>query len=217
MGYERTHYQMLGVDEGADESMLRRAYRRLAKRWHPDLCRDEGAAERFRQVDEAYRCLTDPAERARYDQSLRWRRARSWLETSPPAGEAEGTWVRDVDRRGPARPVPAWQAAPTYAARGERDITKVLLWLLAVGALIAVVAATWPDPIDSPGYGPDGEIIDPGQPAGAERDRPREGDPPRRGRPSESAGGPSHPRSSSPSRFSSHVSPYPPADPAPPR
>src|SRR4051794_26439915 len=63
----RDYYQVLGVsrDAGADE--LQQAFRRLARANHPDVNRDPGAEERFKEVNEAYHVLSDPELRKRYD------------------------------------------------------------------------------------------------------------------------------------------------------
>jgi molecular chaperone DnaJ len=61
-------YIVLGVQHGASESEIKRAYRRLARRFHPDINPgDQTAEERFRQILEAYETLIDPARRSRYD------------------------------------------------------------------------------------------------------------------------------------------------------
>src|SRR5215510_10031483 len=61
-------YIVLGVQQGATESEIKRAYRRLARRFHPDINPgDQTAAARFRQILEAYETLIDPARRSRYD------------------------------------------------------------------------------------------------------------------------------------------------------
>lgn len=65
---DRDYYNVLGVPRDADGDTIRRAYRRLAMRWHPDRNQGDRVAEvRFRAVAEAYRVLHDPEERARYD------------------------------------------------------------------------------------------------------------------------------------------------------
>jgi molecular chaperone DnaJ len=61
-------YIVLGVAQGASESEIKRAYRRLARRYHPDINPgDQSAETRFRQILEAYETLIDPARRSRYD------------------------------------------------------------------------------------------------------------------------------------------------------
>lgn len=60
-------YDVLGVPHDASYLKIRLAYRKLVKKWHPDLNKDEGAADRFRQIQHAYEVLSDPARRARYD------------------------------------------------------------------------------------------------------------------------------------------------------
>ena len=58
--YQRSHYSVLGVKADATRDEIRRAYRRLAKAHHPDVSGDPDSAARFREVNEAYRVLTDP-------------------------------------------------------------------------------------------------------------------------------------------------------------
>jgi curved DNA-binding protein len=61
------YYQVLGVDRSASGQDIQRAYRKLARRFHPDINKDPGAEERFKQVNEAYEVLSDEKKRARYD------------------------------------------------------------------------------------------------------------------------------------------------------
>jgi curved DNA-binding protein len=63
----RDYYEVLGVPRTADADELQEAYRRLARRYHPDVNKDPAAEERFKEVNEAYHVLADPDTRARYD------------------------------------------------------------------------------------------------------------------------------------------------------
>jgi curved DNA-binding protein len=61
------YYEVLGVPRDADQDAIRRAYRKLARKYHPDLNSDEDAEERFKQLGEANEVLSDPEKRERYD------------------------------------------------------------------------------------------------------------------------------------------------------
>lgn len=65
---KRDYYDVLGVAHGASEEEIRRAFRRLALEYHPDRNKKDGAEERFKEINEAYRVLSDSKTRATYDQ-----------------------------------------------------------------------------------------------------------------------------------------------------
>ena len=66
---KRDYYEVLGVDRNADEAALKKAYRALAKKYHPDVNPGDKEAERkFKEASEAYAVLSDPQKRAQYDQ-----------------------------------------------------------------------------------------------------------------------------------------------------
>lgn len=62
------YYDLLGVSRDADPDTLKRSYRRLARQYHPDINKDPGAEDKFKEIGRAYEVLSDPQTRARYDQ-----------------------------------------------------------------------------------------------------------------------------------------------------
>ena len=62
------YYDLLGVGRDADADTLKRAYRRLARQYHPDINKDPGAEDKFKEIGRAYEVLSDPQTRSRYDQ-----------------------------------------------------------------------------------------------------------------------------------------------------
>jgi len=67
MTTKRDYYEVLGVSRTATAEELRRAYRRLAREYHPDVNKSPGADEKFKEINEAYEVLSDPERRAAYD------------------------------------------------------------------------------------------------------------------------------------------------------
>jgi curved DNA-binding protein len=87
MSDERGFYEVLGVGRSASADEVQRAYRKLAPQYHPDVNKDPGAEERFKEISEAYDVLSDPETRRRYDAFGRDFRA-------VPEGIDPETWAR---------------------------------------------------------------------------------------------------------------------------
>jgi curved DNA-binding protein len=64
----KDYYASLGLERGASEEAIKKAYRRLARKYHPDVSKEPDAEEKFKEVAEAYQTLKDPEKRAAYDQ-----------------------------------------------------------------------------------------------------------------------------------------------------
>lgn len=65
---DKDYYEILGVDRGASKDQIKKAYKKLAKKYHPDLNKDAGAEQKFKDVSEAAGVLGDDAKRQKYDQ-----------------------------------------------------------------------------------------------------------------------------------------------------
>jgi curved DNA-binding protein len=105
----KNYYQMLGVERSASEDEIKRAYRKLALQYHPDRNPgDKQAEENFKNINEAYQVLSDPAKRARYDQLgesySRWQQRGApqdgfkWEDwaTSAPSGQVSAEDLEDI-------------------------------------------------------------------------------------------------------------------------
>lgn len=84
----KDYYQILGVAPDADEAAIKAAYRRLARKYHPDVSKEPGAEEKFKEVAEAYEVLRDANKRADYDQLRAYRAAHGGrgFDFEPPPG-----------------------------------------------------------------------------------------------------------------------------------
>ncbi|MCA0300402.1 MAG: DnaJ domain-containing protein [Proteobacteria bacterium] len=85
----KDYYAVLGVEPSAGDAEIKTAYRRLARKYHPDVSKEPGAEEQFKAVNEAYEALRDPQKRAAYDQ-LRARGYRPGEEFRPPPDFGRG-------------------------------------------------------------------------------------------------------------------------------
>lgn len=64
---DKNYYDILGVSKDANPEDIKSAYRKLAKKYHPDINKEPGASEKFKEINEAYECLSDPQKKSNYD------------------------------------------------------------------------------------------------------------------------------------------------------
>jgi curved DNA-binding protein len=95
----KDYYEILGVEASAGEAELKTAYRRLARKYHPDVSKEKGAEDKFKSINEAYEVLRDKEKRQQYDQ-LRARGYRSGQEYQPPQGFGGGGFQHDFGNAG---------------------------------------------------------------------------------------------------------------------
>jgi curved DNA-binding protein len=84
----KDYYEVMGVPRGASQDEIKRAYRKLARKFHPDVSHEQNAEERFKELQEAHEVLKDPEKRAAYDQlGANWRQGE---EFRPPPDWGKG-------------------------------------------------------------------------------------------------------------------------------
>ncbi len=133
----KDYYQTLGVDKGADEATIKKAYRKLARKYHPDVSKASDAEARMKDINEAYAVLSDAERRVAYDSLAA--RGRAGQEFEPPpnwdagfefsGGAGREAWTEDYSdffanlfgRAGPA----GARRAPH--ARGEDHHAKIVI------------------------------------------------------------------------------------------
>jgi DnaJ-class molecular chaperone len=125
----RNHYRVLDIDSTADEATIKAAFRRLARRYHPDLAKNARAGRRFQEIREAYDVLSDPDKRRQYDEIYRAQTA-----------------LRRVSGRGESRKVRARAGGGSAGLGIALDVLGLRVGL-AVGAQATRGAAPWQKPV----------------------------------------------------------------------
>ncbi|MBN7770928.1 DnaJ domain-containing protein [Marinobacter daepoensis] len=95
----KDYYAVLGVSEAAPPEDIKKAYRKLARKYHPDVSKEADASDRFKDVGEAYEVLKDPEKRAEYDQLRKY------------GAQADGSF----------QPPPGWQSASGFGGGGYTE------------------------------------------------------------------------------------------------
>jgi hypothetical protein len=133
----KDYYDILQVSPNAEQEVIEAAYKRLARKYHPDINRDPTAADRMRELNEAYEVLGDPRRRAQYDAAFAGARARPGARrpeekgTPPPPGPPP-----------PPRPTgrPKEPHAPAFEEPGAKGHRLRPVWLALASGLLLVLA-----------------------------------------------------------------------------
>ena len=142
----QTLYQALCVFEKATSEEIGKAYRRLARQWHPDVCREENAHEMFIKINEAYKILINPEMKRRYDAGLYFER-QGQKQDSDLNGIVEK--FRTVDSYGYRSPLRCGQITARGTVRLMRfTVQEIIKWDDVVDAQGKVMTSTWPKGAD---------------------------------------------------------------------
>jgi DnaJ-domain-containing protein 1 len=129
-----TLYAVLGIKRDVPGADLKKAYRRAARQWHPDVCSDPDAGEQFRKIQHAYEVLKEPLKRKRYDAGLQL------------ASTVERT------QQGPQKTRFGWKPplrcgyilAEGKESLGRFVVSKILQWEMVVNARGQELVTSWP-------------------------------------------------------------------------
>jgi curved DNA-binding protein CbpA len=132
-------YAVLGIPAGTSHAEATRAHRRLAKQFHPDINSRPDAVERMQRINEAWRILSDPARRARYDAS---RRAGTWSGPGSPTERATTTWTTWPENFSSGRAPTRRPARPDSVERSFGDHPAIVV-VFGVSLALFIFFGTW--------------------------------------------------------------------------
>jgi len=146
------YYELLQVSQNADRETIERVFRLLAKRYHPDN-NASGDSERFQAISEAYRILSDPEERARYDARYESDKQGQWslFFEAPLSGETEDRraqrWILSIlyklRRRNPEKPGMGEYELESYLEAADGQLQFHLWYLKEKGWAIRTDSGQW--------------------------------------------------------------------------
>jgi curved DNA-binding protein len=162
----KDYYKILGVARDAGQDEIKRAYRKLARKYHPDVSKEPDAETRFKEVGEAYEVLKDPEKRKAYDQfGANWKEGQEFRP--PPDWEQgfsfggggftgggdfsdffEALFGQQARGRGGAH------RQGGFRARGEDQVARIM-----IGLEEAYSGAAHPITLNMPERGPDGSVV----------------------------------------------------------
>ncbi len=127
------YYQILGVDENASEIEIKKAYRRLAREFHPDVTQTPEAENTFKEINRAYDILSDPLKRADFDSTLHPTAEAYQKEAPKPGTEEAYAWQ------------PPAQAAETTGSPASRISATIVVFFIASLAIEFFLCWLFPD------------------------------------------------------------------------
>src|SRR5579864_4706982 len=145
----RDYYKVLGVERGAAADAIKTAYRRLARKYHPDVSKEADAEARFKEVQEAYEVLKDPQKRAAYDElGSEWK---SGQQFRPPPD-----WGSGFESAGGAPGGRRGRSAGRGGGASEQDFSEFFSSLFGGGSPFAGATRTFE--LRHPEVKPDGTV-----------------------------------------------------------
>jgi hypothetical protein len=129
-----TLYSVLGVQQGVTQEDIRVGYRRMAKSWHPDICKEPNAHQVFLRIQEAYEILSMPGKKARYDAGLAF-------EATLGKQVSKEMWIDSANYRSPLRC--GMIMCDGIETLGKFKVSKIILWQDVFNKFGQVLVSSW--------------------------------------------------------------------------